>query len=852
MAQLRRFYIPRRVYEKLKCIYKERITIISAPDGYGKSGTTREFVRRSRPDGFSCRFITEAQNANECFRKACKIILGHEEQIPVTASDFNRIQRLFATTKLQKELVIILDCTGGTDMLLGNLYCTWLFLRHSPAHIVLVTPELSYFHRMLVDSSSITTITEKELALTPNEAEQMFRYFGQNYDNASELCKRTNGEIAKIRLCSLLMTSGIEITSYDLCNLIKSAIVDRLDKAQLFGAICAAAINSIDDFTLNTIHSEPALRRHFGEGAITERSIFNSIRHLSSILPIVHLNERTHSWTVHTSFRHAVYKYFLELPAEVRSAMHRCSSKVELRKRRYFHAFCQYYLSGDLHMATLPAYDVSLSFDLLLRSKDFLLDFAIHCPLDFKPLIPHLLRVLSLLMLTPHRDRISYRFDDIIEHVSSSKEYSVAERRNTLCYANVLRTYEDFYLIEKMGNHIKRAYDLFTGVSIGEPPFFSWSLYTPSIFCLIHHYNVPIKTEAEQFARYHSMYTEMIHHGEYVVSLYNAETYYFTGDPENSLPRAQEVISSCSRDIMLPTRIGALNTVGKSALMLGEYDIFTDCTQQLADITRKYSSTELADMAALCIALLCCLRNGTDEDIWSVTSTRDEDVLLNRYTAPFNFKTRCYAMLSHKEYRMLLNKKDYYLQACDDVRSETIALSVNISAAIAHLELGESTQALSIIIDVLEIIDNSGVIMPAIEQCMLYPPLFELALRELPRKYHTLLQHILTLSSQYRCNMIAVRTRELTELDKQRSETELMQTAINTSITALESHFKEFDLSAQALKYAIYASRRFSNEQIAKICGTSVNSVKSSLKRTYAKLGIRSRGQLKYIFKIRE
>ncbi len=852
MARSEPFYIPRRVYELLKCIYKERITVISAPDGYGKSGTTKEFVRRSRKEGFSCRFVTDAENANDCFNRVSSMILGHEEPIPTTASDFNRIQRLFSLARQDKELVIILDCAGGTDMLLGNLYCTWLFLRHSPAHIVLVTPELSYFHKMLADSSFITSITEKELALNVNEIGEMFDLFRVSCSDPAEMRRRTNGEIVKLRLCILLMQQGIEISSYDLCDLMRSAIVDRLDREQLFAAMCAAAINSIDTVTLNMLRAEPALCSYFGENAITEHNIFSSIRYIASAIPMIRLNERTHSWTAHTSFKRAVYQHFNELPEDIRSAIHRCSAKEQLRNKRNFHAFCQFYLSGDVSAAAKPVHDVTLSFDLLMKSKDFLLDFAEKCPLDCKPIIPRLLRVLSLLMLTPYRDRISYRFDDVIEYVSRSKKYSAAERRNTLCYANVLRTYEDFYLIEKMGNHIKRAYDLFTGVSIGIPPFYTWSLYAPSIFCLIHHYHLPIRTEAEQFARYHSMYTEMIHHGEHILSLYNAEIYYFIGDPENALPRAQEVVAGCSKDILLPTRIAALNTVGKSALMLGEYEIFTECTQQLADITRKYSSTEIAEMAALCIALLCCLRNGTDEDIWSVTSTRDDEVLLNRYTAPFYFKTRCYAMLSHHEYRMLLNKRDYYLQACEDVRSETIALSIKLSAAIAHLELGESTQAISIIIDVLETMDSSDVIMPAIEQCMLYPLLFELALEELPRKYQTLLQRILNQSTQYRRNMIAIRTQELTELNKQRSETDIISAALNTSLAALEPYRKEYELSEQALTYALYAARRFTNEQIAEICHTSVNSVKSSLKRTYAKLGIRSRGQLKYIFKIRE
>lgn len=846
-----RFFIAHRVYDILKCIYKERVTIISAPDGYGKSATIKEFVRRSRPDGLSCRFITDARNANDCFRRICKLALGYEVPIPTTAADYNNVKRLFSSLRPEKELLIVADCPSATDMLLGNLYCTHLFLEFSPIHLVLSTDEMSYFHSMLVYSSNIRTITEKDLAFTEADTVEYLATRNISHLDAAELHRNTEGKLAKLGLCMILIKRNEPVVSYELNALIKQAVIDNLDRSQQFAALCAAALENIDDKTLQTLNAEPALCDHYGSSAMTREAIFQGIRDIGVIMPMVHLNERTGSWTCQKHFRLTVYEHFLELPQPVRSALHRCSALQFLRDKKTYRAFCQYYLSGDIYAAAIPQQDEKISFELLMKSKDFLLEFAENCPLDCKPILPRMLRILALLMLTPYRDRIKHRFDEAIEYISTSDTYTGAERRNMLCYAYALRTYEDFYLIEKMGNHIKRAYDLFSGTSIGHPPFFSWGLYAPSIFSLIHHFHLPISTEAEQFARYHSMYTEMIHHGEHVVDLYNAEIFYFTGDPENALPRAQEVVRKCTRDLYLPTKIGALNTIGKSALMLGLYDIFTDCTTQLADIIKRYSTTELGDMAALCLALLCCFRNGTDEDIWRVTSTRDEEVLLNRYTAPFYFKVRCYAMISHGEYRMMLHKASYYLQACDDVRSETIALSIKMSAAIAHFTLGEKQSAMAVMDEVLSVIAASGVIMPAVEEAILYPLIFEEALEQLPQ-HGKVLSNILGKSTVMRRNMTTVRTRELTDLDLYDASTKHLSDSLSASLSALEPYRHKLGLTRDAMKYSLYASRGFSNEQIAEICNTSVNSVKSSLKRTYAKLGIRSRGQLRHILNIND
>ncbi len=846
-----KFYIPPRVYSLLKCIYQERITIVTAPDGYGKSGTVREFVKRSRPDGYSCRFINEAETANDCFEKICKILLGKEAHIPTTAREFNSIRYRFSAAKPQKELLIVLDCPGATDMLLGNLYCTWLFLYHSPIHIVLVTNELTYFHKMLADTRYIPTINEGDLALTLSETKTFLKSRGLDGCDYEDMRIKTGGELAKLSFCCMLMKRGEEVKSYELRDLIKQAILDKLSPSRTFAALCAAAFTKVDDKTVEDLHSESALCNYFGEASICKEMLIEGTRYISSILPLVRMNRRSNHWSAKIFFKQAAEMKFNELPKDVQNAIHRCIAKEYLREKKIFRAFCQYYLSGDVQTAAFPEMFENISFEMLMRTKDFLLYYAQTCPLNCKPMLPRLLRILALLMLTPHRNKIRHRFVDIINYISTSPDYSGAERRNTLCYAYALRTYEDFYYIERMGNHIKRAYDLYSGSSIGIAPFFSWGLYNPSMFCLIHHYNLPLATEAEQFSRYHSMYTEMIHHGEHVLSLYHAEVYYYTGDLETALVRSQEVIKKCNRDLFLPTRIGAIYTSGKCALLVGNYDLFTGCESLLADTMKRFSTTELGDMAALCLAQLSGMRNGGDEDMWRVTSTPDENVMLNRYVAPFYFYARCFALLSHKEYRMLLSKIDYYLRAAEDVRSETIALSIKLSAAIAHFTLADSVTSIEIIAEVLPILGSSGVIMPAVELCMLYPQVFELALKKLP-EHEKLLTNILGMSKAAHNHMIAVRTRELTELGRHESEAATLYATLDVSLAVLKPLREKYRLTDTALRYAVYAARRYSNEQIAEICSTSVNSVKSSLKRTFAKLGIHSRGQLKFIFKIRE
>ena len=63
---------------------------------------------------------------------------------------------------------------------------------------------------------------------------------------------------------------------------------------------------------------------------------------------------------------------------------------------------------------------------------------------------------------------------------------------------------------------------------------------------------------------------------------------------------------------------------------------------------------------------------------------------------------------------------------------------------------------------------------------------------------------------------------------------------------AAREHLSGVRLTEKALRYAVLAAMGRSNADIARLCGASEDSVKSSLKRTFERLGLRSRAQLRY------
>ena len=844
MERLTRIFIPHRLYERLRCIYSNRLTVVSAPDDYGKSTIIKEFVKRSRPEGISCRFMTAEMSEDACFRRYCELILGHEEPLPVTAAEYIRLSKLFAKGRPPKQTVVVMDSECAEKMLFSNHYCARLFAEHSPANTVILCRPVGPYREDMLTRCGTVIISAKELRLTVDESREYLTLCGVTEADLCHIHSMTGGEVLRLRLSALAILSHISITSYRADNLFAKLIYELLPPQVQLSAIFACAFSRLDKELFSYLSLCRCTGEYFGEEALSESAVMEDIEYINAVVPVISINRKTGAHNVSINFKHAMYRIFLELPQQIQAELHRVSAMDFMRDRKTFRAFCQYYMAGDIQTAAETDRDEPVSFEMLMKAKDFLLKYVLECPLDCKTMIPRLLRLMALLMLTPYKERVKPRYREVISYISRSPDYREKERRGVLSYAFALRTYEDFFFLEKMGNHIKRAYELFSASYASYAPLHAWCLYSPSVFSLIHRYSIPLRTEMDQFSRIQSMYCDMIHHGEHVVDLYKAECSYFIGDFGTALSRSLEIADQCSGGIRsIPSRLCALCTAARCALMTGSYEIYRSCSDRIADIMRLDTYSEIGDMAALCLALLCCLRRGSLDELMRICAKPDEELLLNRYSAPLSFFVRCFAMISMKKYRMLIEHSEYYMQAARDVRNETALVMLQLSSATAHLIEGEQENALKRLRETIRILRGSGITMPAVEYCIHDPDLFRFGRDHMP-EHRSFFENVLTAAKPLRKNIEALRSYELTDI------AELSSASENSLAEEIKQLRSRLGLTESALKYAVLAARRHSNEEIADICGCSVNSVKSSLKRTYAKLGIRSRSQLRHILEI--
>ena len=176
------------------------------------------------------------------------------------------------------------------------------------------------------------------------------------------------------------------------------------------------------------------------------------------------LDLRRRSVRFHPILRQAIYRIFQTFPDSVQHDMRICFGREFRREQKDYYAFCEFFMAGEYELASQIHNNERITYSLLIKSQGMLRNFITNCPLTCKPAVPRLLRISAMLMHTDLKPVARERFAEIIRFINSSPDYSPSDRRELLSYAYALRANEDFYVLDKMGASIKRAYDLFKGV----------------------------------------------------------------------------------------------------------------------------------------------------------------------------------------------------------------------------------------------------------------------------------------------------------------------------------------------------------------------------------------------------
>lgn len=843
MGEFNRIFIPKRVSSELREIYKSRVTVICARDGSGKSTILREFIRRTRPSGIAVRSITSAESTGDCFGQIMDILLGEPAQEPLTDSEYTTLHGRLIDISSDREYLLIVDCPFAIPTLLGNRRSADLFSECSCARFVFVGSSLKSAYQKLAVKLRFQIIERQQLSMTVNEIREYARLTGTSVD-ATAVFNSCRGAFFDTRLCLMLARNGEKFSNSTTEERLIRAVFEKMPQRTWGALIAASAFSEQAEDFYSDLNAFASITAHFGADTFNASGITDELERINTIVPLVTINRRIHRLDIHPVLRRAAYILFFRLPGNVQHDLRICFAREYRRRADAFLCFCEYYLAGEYELAgEVRAYD-RIPYSLMIKSSRMLLNFVLNCPLEVRSLIPRLLRVLALLMHTDVKPLLAGRFSEIIDFLRKSPNYDEDDRQTLLCYAYALRTNEDFYVLDKMGADIMRAYDLFKNTRRYDSPMFPWCMYSPSIFALVHRRGYSLQTENTQFNRYQRMYAEMLNHGKFTQNIFSGEVRYYQGDLRSAMELLTTAAASCAG--ITATRICALYNASKCALFLGDYIRFFELITELNKLEREYVNKEEGDFAKLCLGMLRAMRGGGIADTWYVLSTEETDVMYNRYTAPYFCMTKAAYWLAHDQNSRLAEEADKYITSATTAGNEIAGIKLRLYCSQAFMMLSDIDRAVKHFTDALYMAEENHIPTASAEICASHPDMFEYMKQYAPEELLPVIMRNQQTGGQFRRGAEAVRTYEITYLDNARRENyaEHYLQPLERLTAATDSRRRELGLTPAAYSYAIMAASGLTNKEISSLFGVSLDSVKSSLKRTSSLVGAKTRLEL--------
>lgn len=842
MADINSIFIPKRISALLRNIYRDKVTVICAPDGSGKSTLLRGFTSRTRPDGTSVRFITDADSTGSCFAQICSHIFGKEYSEPVTDRESLTLRQQFEKTYRKNRLLLVVDCDYSQDTLLGNQRTARLLKECSCANFVFLCSSINQYHQKLSEQLGFTLLDRSDISLTREETLEYARRCNIRV-NIDEVFRECEGGFLGTRLCFMLAAQGQNFCGLTSVGRLFHAVLLN-HSARMHGAISiASAFGSVTGEFCCDLRSFNPIAEYFGADLLNADAIFDELVKLRREIPLLDLDLRRRSVRFHPILRQAIYRIFQTFPDSVQHDMRICFGREFRREQKDYYAFCEFFMAGEYELASQIHNNERITYSLLIKSQGMLRNFITNCPLTCKPAVPRLLRISAMLMHTDLKPVARERFAEIIRFINSSPDYSPSDRRELLSYAYALRANEDFYVLDKMGASIKRAYDLFKGRCEYESPLFAWTMYSPTVFFLIHRRGYSIHTETAQFTRYQHMYTEMLDHGRFTEIIFAGEAKYAQGDLHGALELLSAAASLCTGTNRVATRLTAMYCAAKCCLYLGDHARFFEYVRAILRTERQYSSREESRCARLIIGLLRTLRGGDHDDIWYAICAEESDPIMNRFTAPYYSMVRAGFLISVGNYESLAEIVPDYLDTAAASGNEAAEIKLRLLGAKALAAVGRWESAVKYAAEALEYARTDGLTSMPAEFHALFPDLLPQIKSLLPQEIQPFADDVMSLSREFLRGVETVRTYEMTYFSNTREDNfaEHYLVPLKRLVASTDSLRQELGLSEMAYSYAIMAVSGVSNKEMSRLFGASCDSIKSSLKRTYSLLGVKNR-----------
>ncbi len=844
-SKINAVYVPQRLKKRLWSIYADKVTIISARGGCGKTTIISDFISHTKNDvlpHISVRYIRSAKSWRDCFMRLSELICGKRIELPLSVGEQLEARRVFEGARPSRDMLVVLDNPYAAGMLLQNPRVAELISDCPFIRLVITAENLTKGLYNSAAAFGFTIITESELLLTPEETAEYFEICGMESANAQNAYDISGGHILLTREYLEAAAMGAEPTRKCAVSKLHSALWESLDKMTRFAILTMAPQEFFDEKMYEELNKSEILRQEYGVGAVRPddvRRIINS----AFGKRLLRVDRVTRRIFCHPSLRKKIYDMLKLLPKQVGNEFGKAFAQYFKRVGNNFMAFCLYTLSGEIEAAFNCVNFKGLTMQLVWKYKNTLLMALEKTPHNLAADMTKYLIVTTMVMLTDKIEEAGQKFNAAATAILTDRSITEHDRRRLLAQLCIMRLSEGRLSTSRMGDTIKRAWRYYTaGMNLKKPPF-QWSIYIPSTFMQMYDPNIPLETQKEQILRYQGMYTEMVGSGQHFGKLYTAELCYYSGNFTETRRISEAALQREVDPLELSDRVMMLLLCGRSCLYDGDYKRFGKVLSELMAIARQNESGEAGFMARHYFAILSCYDGSGEKNGYFMLCLSDTDIQRRQFCAAFIYLSQALILYVSKRFDVLVRRSLLFLETAERSTGILMRLKIKLLYAAALLETGNRDSADDILAEVFDKFKNSGLYGAFSEILAISRPLHTEAERlfgndEYVRRTLALsrtLQRGIEVAFTYRLSKYSIRSSAVS-LDM-----------VKKVITANNERRHELGLSVGEFGCCCLAAGGYSNAEIADILKRSTDSVKSCLKRAFSKLDIRTRQQLSQI-----
>lgn len=812
------YYFSEKLMNRLAGASCHPVTVVEAPSGFGKTTAVREFLRRNGGDARQSWYTCFGEQPRKAWERICRLFDGVDLEAaaelrscyPHSFDDIARLSEVVKNCRCEGETYLVVDNFQLFDNeLSGRLPLAFTASSTENLHVIFITQPLP--SPEFTDHADILRLGTRDFFFDRESTARLCRLKGARMSEREldRVQSVTEGWVSAILLqASVHKETGALADVRDMDSLVSTAVWNRLDESErdLLASLTLLESFTIDQATL--ISGEPEL--HEGLKRLISDGFF-----------IQYVSDKG-VFSIHAVLGGYLEQRFQNRPRDFIAVMKRRAGEACAMNGDYLKAAELYSDSGDYEKALLLPLTSRYLNDQKERDMVLVLEKVFRgCPEETLLRHPFALLTFAFQFMKTGNAFLFSRSLSLLAVVlsSSASVMTGAEMSRLRGEFALLRSFTEFNDIRGMSEqHQEAARFLRTADDCGESRTVvfgttPWTFGVSSVLCLYWRRSGKLDSEIEQMDDCLPVYLKLSGgHGCGANHAMRAEAHLMRGEEDMAEGEALKALHSARNSDQTSIALCAELLLARLKLLRGDGAAYRTALENIKKY-RRGTERSIIRMIDLCTATLGLLSGGDDLPEWLMDADGIRKVLYVQ-GQPCGLIIYAKALFLNKRYPELYGLTESMMESQGAARFLMPVLYRRILFAAAKAEEDKKEEALEYLRRALDIALPDRVYLPFAEFGATLLPLLEKA------------------GALYEKGEISRLTALCRKFEKG-------ATAVKTY---MEPQRK--GLTPREREIALLAKEGLKTREIAARLFVSENTVKTALKKIFAKLKVRSKNDL--------